>query len=141
MTPGPKRNPPAVKRDRGTYRPDRDGGMVEYIVPGSPPQMPDYLSAEATAVWQENIGRVLAAGVTELDSDLFARYCSLEAMLRRAFASGEAPPAAFITAQRQMAELLRIAGPRSRVGVRSEAAATNPFAKHGRRPDDPHGTV
>lgn len=106
-------------------------------MPGDPPMMPDYLTPEAQVVWQEEIGRVMSAGVSELDSSLFARYCALEALLRKAFSTPKAdpPPAAYLTAQRQAAELLGIAGRKSRVGKVSDGgkASSNPFARNGHR--------
>jgi phage terminase small subunit len=85
--------------------------MIEIIASGDPPQMPDYLTAEAQAVWGEEIGRIMAAGGSETDSALVGRYCSLESMVRQAFASGSPPPAAYLAELRRHAELLGIAGP------------------------------
>jgi hypothetical protein len=138
MTPGRKPKTPSEKAAAGTLRPVRDGGKTEIIVPGDPPIRPDYLTAEAIDVWQEVLGRVMAAGVTEVDSALFARYCSLEALVRQAFtAGGDPPPAAYLTVLRQHEELLRIAGPKSRVGGGGGAdgkTSGNPFARNGHRP-------
>lgn len=138
MKPGRKAETPSVKAARGTLRPIRDGLKTEVMVPGNPPVQPDYLTAEAIDVWQEVLGRVMAAGVTEVDSALLARYCSLEALVRKAFnAGGEPPPAAYLTVLRQHEELLRIAGPKSRVGGGSASdgnkTAGNPFARNGHR--------
>jgi phage terminase small subunit len=136
MKRGPKPQPPSEKLARGTFQPVRDGLKTEIIVPGNPPAMPDYLSPEAIDVWQENIGRVMASGTTELDSDLFARYCATEALVRKAFkAGGEAPPAAYLTLLRQYAELLGIAGRRSRVGkvANDPTQNANPFKRVGAR--------
>jgi len=135
MKPGPKRKTPAEKVAAGTLRPFRDAGLTELVVAGNPPIAPDYMTAEAIDVWQEAIGRVMAAGVTEVDSALFARYCSLEALVRQAFAAGkEPPPAAYLTVLRQHEELLRIAGPKSRVGGGSGTDGgkpSNPFQRNG----------
>ncbi|AHE57422.1 hypothetical protein [Sphingomonas sanxanigenens] len=138
MKRGPKAEPPSVKLARGTFQPVRDGVKTETIVAGDPPLMPEYLSAEAEEVWQEEIGRVMAVGVTEIDSSLFARYCALEALIRKAFANpeGDPPPAAYLTTQRQMAELLGIAGRKSRVGKVADDPTKrggNPFARNGNR--------
>lgn len=125
-----------MKLARGTFQPIRDAIRTEIIVPGNPPMMPDYLTVEAQDVWQEEIGRVMSAGVTELDSSLFARYCSLEALIRKAFTSGQPPPSAYLTGQRQTAELLGIAGRKSRVGkgaADGSQAKGNPFARNGHR--------
>ena len=138
MKRGPKAETPGSKLARGTFQPVRDGLKTEIVVPGNPPVMPEYLTAEAELVWQEVLGRVMAAGVTEVDSALFARYCSLEALVRKAFnANGEPPPAAYLTVLRQHEELLRIAGPKSRVaggGGTDGKTSGNPFARNGHRP-------
>ena len=136
MQRGRKAETPSEKKARGTLKPYRDAGKVEIVVPGDPPQMPDYLTAEAICVWQEVLPRVMAAGVTEVDSALLARYCSLEALVRAAFkADDEPPPAAYLTVLRQHEELLRIAGPKSRVGVGvgDGAKSANRFARNGNR--------
>lgn len=137
MQRGPKAEPPSSKLARGTFQPVRDGVKTEVIVPGDPPVMPDYLTPEAIDVWQEQIGRVMSAGVTEIDSAMFARYCSTEALVRAAFkAGGNPPPAAYLTMLRQYEELLRIAGPKSRVGGGGKADGSkpgNPFSRNGQR--------
>lgn len=134
MKRGPKAETPSTKLARGTFQPVRDGVKTEIIVPGDPPIQPDYLTPGAIEVWQEVIGRVMAAGITEADSALFARYCSLEAEVRVAFSEGgELPSAAYLTNLRQMEELLRIAGPKSRIGVGggNGAKPANRFARNG----------
>lgn len=134
MQRGRKAEPPSIKAARGTLQPVRDDGRTELVVPGSPPAMPDYLTAQAIDVWQEEIGRVMAAGIAEIDSSLFARYCSLEALVRQAFnVAEEPPPAAYLTVLRQYAELLGIAGRKSRVGkvVDDPTKNTNPFQRVG----------
>jgi len=136
MKPGRKPETPSTKLARGTFQPVRDGVKTEIIVPGSPPIQPDYLTPAAIDVWQETIGRVMAAGVAEVDSSLLARYCSLEAIVRDAFkADGEPPPAAYLTVLRQYEELLRIAGPKSRIGAGGGDGAkpANRFARNGAR--------
>lgn len=134
MQRGRKADPPSDKAARGTLQPCRDEGRTEIVVAGSPPVQPDYLPPEAIDVWQEEIGRVMATGVVEIDSSLFARYCSLEALIRKAFKAGvEAPPASYLTEARRMAELLGIAGRKSRVGKVTDdpTKAVNPFRRNG----------
>lgn len=136
MKRGPKAETPSTKLARGTFQPVRDGVKTEIILPGDPPQMPDYLTSAAIDVWQEVLGRVMLAGVTEVDSALLGRYCSLEAIVREAFkADAEPPPAAYLTVLRQHEELLRIAGPKSRVGGGGADGAkpANRFARNGTR--------
>lgn len=139
MKRGPKPELANTKAQRGTLRKDRDGGVVvqpvSLIAAGDPPVMPDYLQPAAREIWIEELPRVMLAGVTERDSTLFAAYCSVEALNRAAFIAGEAPPAAYLTEQRRRAELLGIAGPRVRQGVKPGGAeSSNPFARNGRRP-------
>lgn len=136
MKRGPKAETPSTKLARGTFQPVRDGFKTELLVAGDPLIMPDYLTPAAIDVWQETVGRVMAAGVSEVDSSMFARYCSLEAIVRESFsADGEPPPAAYLTVLRQHEELLRIAGPKSRVGSGGGDGAkpTNRFAGRGAR--------
>jgi len=133
---GPKPETPSTKLARGTFQPIRDGVKTEIVVPGDPPVQPDYLTPAAIDVWQEVLPRVMAAGVSEVDSALLARYCSTEAIVRETFrADGEPPPAAYLTALRQMEELLRIAGPKSRIGGGGGDGAkpANRFARNGHR--------
>lgn len=139
MQRGRKADPPAVKAARlGKLPGTEDFGRTEIIVPGSPPIQPDYLTAEAIEVWQEELGRVMAAGIVEIDTSLFARYCSLESLVRKAFkAGGVPPPAAYLTVLRQYAELLGIAGRKSRIGSKvgdDPTKSANPFARNGSRP-------
>lgn len=91
--------------------------------------MPDHLSADAQAVWVENLGRVMQGGITEADSDAYATYCELTAAERKAWKAGEVPPSGALTELRKLRELLRIAGPSSRIGMKTPALKpANPFA-------------
>ena len=140
MKRGSKPVPRQEKLARGTLQPCRDVGTADVafqiMAQGDPPIAPDYLAPEAQEVWIEEIGRVMVAGVGERDSSLFARYCSTEALARKAFLAGEPPPAAYLTELRRMAELLGIAGPRVRTGAKPDGATinSNPFARNGNRP-------
>lgn len=134
MKRGPKPELATTKDQRGTSRPDRDAWKGTVVAAGDPPVVPDYLPAPAQEVWLEEIGRVMAAGVCERDSSLFATYCATEAMARAAFKAGEPPPAAYLTELRRMRELLGIAGPRVRQGAKPDGAqSSNPFARNGNR--------
>jgi hypothetical protein len=95
--------------------------------------MPDHMTPLAQTIWTEEVGRVMQAGVAELDSTLFANYCSLASLIRMAFSTGQPPPAAHLAELRRHAELLGIAGPKSRT-VRPGTPADNPFANNGVRP-------
>lgn len=72
--------------------------------------MPDYLTATAKDVWFEEIERVVAHGITAEHSSTFARYCSMEAAVRAAFAAGEVPRAAMLSEVRKLSEMLGIGG-------------------------------
>lgn len=136
MKRGPKPVTRNTKEQRGTLQPCRDRFKGEVIAPGDPPMAPEYLSPEAQIVWMEEIGRVMLGGIGERDSSLLARYCATEALVRKAFLAGEPPPAAYLTELRRMAELLGIAGPRVRQGVKpggAQSSNENPFARNGRR--------
>jgi hypothetical protein len=133
MERGRKPEPVGTKLARGTFQPCRDDQKVQIIAPGDPPMMPDYLTPEAEVVWQETLGRVMAVGVSEPDSAILGRYCAMEALARKTLSTGEPIPASVMTALRQYEELLRIAGPKSRVGVRQDGKPANPFSRNGRR--------
>jgi hypothetical protein len=133
MERGRKPEPADTKLARGTFQPCRDAAKVQIIAPGDPPMMPDYLTPEAEIVWQEIIGRVMVVGVAEPDSAFVARYCAMEALSRKTLEMGEPIPSSMMTALRQYEELLRIAGPKSRVGVKQDGKSANPFARNGRR--------
>lgn len=135
MRPGPKADPASTALARGTFRPVRHSERGVVVVPGDPPQMPDYLAedAEAIEVWEETLGRVMAIGVVEPDSSFLARYCAAEAQARRVFKNDGMLTAPMLTALRQMEELLGIAGPKSRVGRVADGKSSNPFSRNGKR--------
>ncbi len=128
MKPGRKALPAEIKRAHGTWRRDRDGDKIALTPADSPPLTPDGLSARALDIWEQNLGRVMAAGVGEADSDLFATYCELQGAVRAAWRMGEAPPISALAELRRLAELLGLAGPRSRV-ARAATHKDNPFAR------------
>ena len=134
MQNGPKPLCIATKLARGTYRPDRDADVIEIVASDDPPQIPEYLTPEAEIVWEGEIGRIIAAGGSEADSALVGRYCSLESMVRQAFATGTPPPATYLAELRRHAELLGIAGAKSRT-IRPGASTANPFIRNGRKPE------
>lgn len=130
MQRGPKKKSIEGKKAAGSYRPSRDDPQVIIPANATRPQMPDYLSAEAQAVWQEELPRVTKSGTSELDSSLFADYCCLAAIVRATFRSGEIPRGNYLVELRKQRELLGIGGAPSRAqrGTRSEADDDNPFA-------------
>lgn len=122
---------PARKALAGTYRADRHGDIVELVTPPRDiPVAPDYLTKEAKRVWEEELPRILACGGVEADSSFLARYCTAEAEFRGMAAKGEPVTAAMMTALRQYAELLGIAGHRSRLARgNSQDKPTSGFSK------------
>lgn len=130
MQRGPKKKSIDEKKAVGSYRPCRDNPNV--IIPAStePPQMPDYLTADAKTVWFEELDRVTRSGTSELDSSLFADYCCLAAIVRAAFKAGETPKGNQLVELRKQRELLGIGGAPSRAqrGKVAEPDQSNPFA-------------
>jgi hypothetical protein len=117
MKPGRRIANPASKQLAGTYRKDRHDNIVELATPPrNVPVRPSYMTVEGRLIWDEELPRVIACGVTEADSSLLARYCECEAAFRVAIMAGTPPQAATMTELRRMAELLGIAGLRSRLG-------------------------
>lgn len=142
MQRGRKPIPASEKTSRGTFRPDRDAHKVQLVVDNDGPIMPDYmlprddessLAKIARSIWAELHPIVAAMGVAECDSALFARYCHLEADARALMVQGILPSNVKMTQLRQMEELLRIAGPKSRVGQQKGAGEANPFKQNGRK--------
>jgi hypothetical protein len=117
---------------------DRAGpvlGDVQLITAKDPPIVPEFLSEPAREVWMEELSRVMLAGISERDSSLYATYCELEVLVRKAFAMGEAPPGVYLAEQRKTRELLGIAGPRVRQGMAPiDGKTENPFKRNGSRP-------
>lgn len=130
MQRGPKKKSIDEKKAVGSYRPCRDNPTV--ILPGNaaPPLMPNYLSAEAQAVWHEEVERVTQSGTSILDSSLFADYCCLAAAVRSVWVAGEVPKGSHLVELRKQHELLGIGGAPSRAqrGTKAPADSTNPFA-------------
>jgi hypothetical protein len=130
MKPGPKPQPLAVQKARGTVEPWRDGDKVQIVTTDDPPSQPEIMTAEVQAMWQEQLPRVMQAGAVELDSELFSTYCHVAVALRKCWTAGEVPPASHLTEFRRLSELLGIAGPKSRVGrAPPSKPAGNPFSK------------
>lgn len=127
MKRGPKPATAGQKLLTGTFRPDRDSQRYEVIVPDTLPTPPPFLTEGGYRVWSENLGRAAQVGaISELDSEVFANWCCLQATIREAFAAGRTPPAAYLSESRKLAEVFGLLGPRSRVGE-DPNAGPNPF--------------
>lgn len=126
---GPKPMSKDIKIAKGSYQACRDAPK-HLVIDAPPPQMPNYLTQEAQAVWFEELDRVVKAGTTELDSSLFADYCGLAAIARDQLSNGQQPQATIMTELRKMRELLGIAGvpSRSQRGTPTVKEISNPFA-------------
>jgi hypothetical protein len=135
MQRGRKPLPPDEKKQRGTFRKHRDAGKVQLVIDNNGPVMPEYVKADPAAVkvWEEIHPRVTAAGICEADSPIFSRYCMMEARARETLRDGEMLSAGIMTGLRQYEELLRIAGPKSRLSTRPAGSDSNPFSRNGRR--------
>lgn len=134
MQPGRKALPPSVKKSRGTLL-SKDKNRFEIPVTENAPVMPDFmkLDVDARAVWKEMFPRASAVGVNFIDSEIFARYCVHVSRARTTMRDGGTLTAQMLHVLRQYEELLRMAGPKSRVGVRSLDARKNPFGNNGKR--------
>lgn len=130
MQRGPKKKSIEEKKAVGSYRPCRDDPNIVIPINSEPPQMPDYLSDAAKAVWSEELNRVIQSGTSTLDSSLFADYCCLAAIVRETFRSGGEPKGNQLVELRKQRELLGIGGAPSRAqrGKIAEPDQSNPFA-------------
>ena len=134
MERGKKPLPLSVKEQRGTLRRHRERGKIEITKPDSLPMKPSWLSVAGEEIWSENIARVAATGVGELDSVIFTLWCNLVGAISQATLTGAIAPGWAHVEVRRLAELLGLGGPKSRVirttdGIRR---APNPFSKFRR---------
>lgn len=129
MNAGKKPTSNESKIAAGTAKPSRVRYQMTVPEAMTIPLMPEYLTKEAQAIWSEQLERMIAGGATELDSDLIARYCSLEALTRLTFEIGECPPISALTELRRMGESLGMAGSQSRSTAITPVKPSNPFVK------------
>jgi hypothetical protein len=144
MKRGPKPRTSQELVASGTFQTSRHTGRSQVVEASALPQMSDGLTEEGQQVWLDNIGRVAAVhGANEFDSDLFGNYCNAQGQIRKAFREGGCPRVQLLSEVRKMQELLRIAGPSSRVqkagpntingsGVVVDPVDRNPFMVNGR---------
>ena len=75
MQRGPKPQLPALKLEKGTYQPCRDGNRVELVAPDELPRKPDWLTAGGEEVWIDDVGRAAQVKLaSEADTTMFANY-------------------------------------------------------------------
>jgi hypothetical protein len=136
MRRGPKPELPSVKANGATFRPHRDRFKVEVITSGALPVKPDWLTASGQTIWDENIDRAAAVGVTEHDTVVFTIFCNLTGEIAQAVRAGRAVSIAAQTEARRLGELLELAGPKSRVvNNPAQDGSRNPFARRRRSPN------
>ena len=137
MKRGRKPTRPSELTARGTYRPDRHRGLVELDAPSDLPQQPDWLTDAGRAAWADLLEHVVAArSATAADSAVLGTLCNLLGASAQAWQAGAVPPAAHLAEQRRLAELFRVGGAASRVGLPERAATENPFLRLLREPRD-----
>ncbi|MBA3852921.1 MAG: phage terminase small subunit P27 family [Gemmatimonas sp.] len=74
---GPAPQPRALKLLKGTFRPDRDGGMPDPEALVEIPKAPAYLSTDAKREWKRVCAELIALGVlTNLDLAALEGYCT-----------------------------------------------------------------
>jgi hypothetical protein len=116
MARGRKPLPPSEKIKRGTFQPCRDKLTFEITTPQSLPQQPDWLLTKAGAIiWLDLVGRATQVGASELDSTTLALYCNILADIATAAANGFSPPISAYSVAAKYAEMLGLAGVKSRV--------------------------
>lgn len=144
MKRGPKAELPSEHLKRGTLQPSRHGdrkGAVSQLaaiaegavtLASAMPQKPETLSAEAALVWDDDIARAVQGGyIGERDQTMFAQYCQVVGACNAVWKTGKAPPAAYLTEARKLAEMFGLLGAKSRVKGKNDGAKTdNPFSRH-----------
>jgi len=80
--------------------------------------MPDYLTASAIDVWQEELGRVMAAGTAKIDSSLFLARGACAPDVRP---GTEPPPAAYLNLRPSPGNMHLARSSRQTVAMSSEA--------------------
>ncbi|TKV42965.1 hypothetical protein A0U87_15195 [Sphingobium sp. MP9-4] len=136
MAPGKKLSDPARKKLAGTRKKSVDNNVVS-ITPDlvrDVPVMPEWLSPGAREVWAADIERIAATGATAVDSSAVALYCETMAVFVASVRAQEPVNAAFRSELRKQAELLGIAGAKSRLAriAAREPAKTSPFSVRAR---------
>jgi hypothetical protein len=134
MARGRKLIPPSLKAQRGTLRPHRDKLTFEITTPQSLPQQPDWLLTKAGAIiWLDLVGRATQVGASERDSTTLAMYCNILADIATAAANGFSPPISAYSVAAKYAEMLGLAGVKSRVIRGADPTKTgkqpNPYDK------------
>jgi hypothetical protein len=113
--------------------------VVELLEPATLPIEPDGLTKGGRVVWLDLVPHCAGRLATSRDSMLLGQLANLVAACNEAWISGSAPPAAFLSEVRRMAELFGLAGPRSRLVAAATGSPPNPFKNNGRRPSRDDG--
>lgn len=118
------------KKLAGTYAKSRDDvkTMLGPTADETGPILPEWLTPAAREVWAVDIARVVGCGATAADSHMFALYCTTMADFIASVQSGAPHNAAFRSELRKQAEMLGIAGAKSRI-TKTIAATDKPVAQ------------
>ena len=132
------RLPPEVRALRGTRRPDRDTSPAPAtLLPRvtTPPAPPSWLTdPEAIAEWSRASTALAAVGLLHAGAlSVLAHYCRLHSHMAAAADRGEAVPAAYYGALRNLASSLGLVLPPT-ARTPTEPKAVNPFTKFKRLP-------
>lgn len=124
---------PTQKKLTGTYRKDRHGDVVTLaIVPTAQPEQPDWLDDIAREVWDRDLPRAMALGLSAVDQSAFSIYCTTMAAFIRATRAGNPPNAAYTAELRRQLEALGMGGLKSRLakvaGGESEPTKASPYS-------------
>lgn len=127
MTRGPKRKPTALHVVDGTYRADRHQAQSENEpMPEGRLEKPNYLKGRASKIWDRRAAAL--TWLTEVDSDAFATWCKLQALIETDF---EDLPASMISQWRTLtSELGMVPAGRARIGASSGKKKTDPTEKY-----------
>lgn len=131
MISGRKAKTVAEKKLSNTVQPCRDSLKIALaIVPSNAPDAPEWLSEGAKTVWTADLKRAVAMGLGEVDQSMFALYCETMAAFIQSVRDGAIVNAAFRSELRKQAELLGMAGAKSRLAkaVNNEPASASPFS-------------
>ncbi|RSU77405.1 hypothetical protein BRX37_05985 [Sphingomonas sp. S-NIH.Pt3_0716] len=132
MHPGKKLTDPARKKLANTHKPSVDSNVVSIAtdIVRDLPVMPEWLSPGAREVWTTDIERIAAMGATAVDSSAVALYCETMAVFVASVRASEPVNAAFRSELRKQAELLGIAGAKSRLAriASAEPVKASPFS-------------
>jgi phage terminase small subunit len=79
--------PPEERKERGTYRSDRDPAAGTAQLPPGMPSLPSGMPDDARKLWRKIAKKLLAAGLlSDMDGTTLERYCRAYAVWRKLIA-------------------------------------------------------